>query len=426
MRTQFPESVPIALLALILTASFAAAQNGQLPLTIGGTTASPAERQHNRTTSVAELDRESAFTRVLPDASTRTETKNRRAFGLAKNRVSKFIGTLRSPSPTAVQSFGVGGGDIDEIEPNDSIAQGVSLPINVFGTVSFDADVDFFAFQARAGEQITVEPFAARLSRSKLIADIALFDSSGRLLTSAVGDENNDPLIRLTSLSDQVLIAGVTDADDLGGSRFDYVLNITRGLDVAEQEPNDRTAQQFAGLPVTAFGEISQRGDVDFYSFAAGAGQTLIVDVDAEVFGSQLDPEINLLDPETGVEYFYNDQHDGDDPRFNIVLPYTGRYVIGVGAFQNDSTGFYRLNASIVPTEDAPVIATVSRLAKKLIEVTGAGFTDGSVVEVNGNARRTTFLGSGKLHARVKAKPGNVVTISNPPDDRRSNPLVVQ
>lgn len=425
MHTQFRERVSIALLALVLTASFAAAQNGQLPLTIGGTTAS-AERQHNRTTSVAELDRDSAFTRVLPDASTKTGTKNRRAAGLARNRVSKFIDTLRSPSPFALQSFGAGGGDIDEIEPNDSIAQGVSLPVNVFGTVRFNADIDFFAFQARAGEQITVEPFAARLSRSKLIADIALFDSAGRLLTSAVGDENNDPLIRLTSLSDQVLIAGLTDADDLGGSRFDYVLNITRGLDVAEQEPNDRTAQLLAGLPVTAFGEISQRSDVDFYSFEAGAGQTLIVDIDAEVFGSQLDPEINLLDPETGVEYFYNDQRDGDDARFNIVLPYTGRYVIGVGAFQKLSTGFYRLNASIVPAEDAPVIATTSRLAKKLIEVTGAGFTDGSVVEVNGSARRTTFLGSGKLQARVKAKPGNVVTVSNPPDDRRSNPLVVQ
>jgi len=425
MHTQFRERVSIALLGLVLTASFAAAQNGQLPLTIGGTTAS-AERQHNRTTPVAELDRDSAFTRVLPDASTKTGTKNRRAAGLARNRVSKFLDTLRSPSPSALQSFGAGGGDIDEIEPNDSISQGVSLPVNVFGTVRFNADVDFFAFQARAGEQITVEPFAARLSRSKLIADIALFDSAGRLLTSAVGDEDNDPLIRLTSLSDQVLIAGLTDADDLGGSRFDYVLNITRGLDVAEQEPNDRTAQILAGLPVTVFGEISQRSDVDFYSFEAGAGQTLIVDIDAEVFASQLDPEINLLDPETGVEYFYNDQRDGDDARFNIVLPYTGRYVIGVGAFQNLSTGFYRLNASIVPAEDAPVIATASRLAKKLIEVTGAGFTDGSVVEVNGSASRTTFLGSGKLQARVKAKPGNVVTVSNPPDDRRSNPLVVQ
>jgi hypothetical protein len=425
MRTQLPERAAIALLALVLTASFAAGQNGELPLTIGGPTAS-AERQHNRTTPVAELDRDSAFTRVFPGASTKTEPKNRRAGGLARNRVSKFIDTLRSAAPSAGQSFGAGGGDINEIEPNDSIAQGVSLPVNVFGKVRFNADVDFFAFQARAGEQITVEPFAARLSRSKLIADIALFDSSGRLLASDVGDENNDPLIRLTSLSDQVLIAGLTDADDLGGSRFDYVLNITRGLDVAEQEPNDRTAQQLAGLPVTAFGEISQRSDVDFYSFAAGAGQTLIVDVDAEVFGSQLDPEINLLDPETGVEYFYNDQHDGDDPRFNIVLPYTGRYVIGVGAFQNGSTGFYRLNASIVPPEDAPVLATVSRLAKKLIEVTGAGFTDGSVVEVNGSARRTTFLGPGKLQAKVKAKVGNVVTVSNPPDDRRSNLLVVQ
>jgi hypothetical protein len=174
------------------------------------------------------------------------------------------------------------------------------------------------------------------------------------------------------------------------------------------------------------FGGIGQREDVDFFSFVAAAGQTLIVDVDAEVLGSGLDAEINLTDPETGIEYFFNDQNDGDDPRFNIVLPLTGRYVIGVGAFANNSTGFYRLNASLVPIGDAPVLATVTVLAKKLIEVTGDGFTDGSVVEVNGIARRTTFLGSGRLQAKVKAKTGNVVTVSNRPDDRRSNPLLVQ
>jgi hypothetical protein len=65
-------------------------------------------------------------------------------------------------------------------------------------------------------------------------------------------------------------------------------------------------------------------------------------------------------------------------------------------------------------------------LAKKLIEVTGAGFNDRSVVEVNGSARRTTFLGPGRLQAKVKAKTGNVVTVTNQPDDRRSNPMLVQ
>jgi hypothetical protein len=142
--------------------------------------------------------------------------------------------------------------------------------------------------------------------------------------------------------------------------------------------------------------------------------------------GSRLDAEANLSDPQTGSEFFYNDQLDGDDPRFNIVLPYTGRYVIGVGAFNSNSTGFYRLNISVLESAGAPVLTSVTKLAKKLIEVTGAGFTTGSRVEVNGETRKTTFINSGTLRAKVKARVGDAVTVSNPPDNRRSNPLLVQ
>jgi hypothetical protein len=420
----FQRKLSVALCALLLGTNLATAQEKPPPLTIGRTTT--AAKRSNRTTPVADLDRASAFRRVLGEASTQPATKSLRVDRAGTRRVSGFGGKLRAAVTPQALRLGVGGGDINEIEPNDTVAQEVSLPVNIFGEVRSNGDADFFAFQAVAGEQITVEPFAARLSRSRLIADIALFASTGELLASDVGDENNDPLIRFTSPTEQVLIVGLTDADDLGGARFDYVLNLTRGVDVDEQEPNNLTAQQLPALPVTMFAEIGQRGDVDFFSFVAAAGQTLIVDVDAEVLGSGLDAEMNLTDPDTGIEYFFNDQNDGDDPRFNIVLPLTGRYVIGVGAFANNSTGFYRLNASLVPSADAPVLATVTRLAKKLIEVTGAGFTEGSVVEVNGIARRTTFLGSGRLQAKVKAKTGNVVTVSNRPDDRRSNPLIVQ
>lgn len=424
MRMQSTRRVSVALSALLFAASFVPAQDGQPPLVIAGREIAP--KQNNRATPVAKLDRNAAFSRVLPAASAKGASKSPRANGVGTKRVSRFVETLRAASATQVQSFGTGGGDINEIEPNDPVAQGVSLPVNVFGAVAFEGDVDFFAFQALAGEQITIEPFAARVPRSKLIADIALFGPTGQLLSSDVGDENNDPLIRFISPSDQVLIVGLTDADDLGGSRFDYLLNITRGTDIAELEPNDRSAQQLAQLPATVFGEIAQRADVDFYSFVATAGQTLILDIDAEVLGSGLDAEMVLMDSETGVEYFYNDQNDGNDPRFNIVLPLTGRYVIGVGAFASSSTGFYRLNASLVPRAGAPTLATVTKLAKKLIEVTGAGFSDQSVVEVNGSARRTIFLGPGRLQAKVKVKTGSVVTVSNPPDGRRSNPLVVQ
>jgi len=413
----------VTIASLLLASTFVAAQDQDPALKI--TRPDRSERRHNRNTPLAEMSLDAAFNRLHP-VETASSGKNRTSQRAGSVRVSAFGRTRTPASVPALLSFGTGGGDINEIEPNDRVAQGVSLPVNIFGGIRFNGDVDFFAFEAMAGQQISVEPFAARLANSELIADIALFDSSGQLLDAEMGDENNDPLIRFVSPRNQVLIVGVSDADELGGPLFDYVLNITRGSDVDEQEPNDRTAQAVRDLPATVFGRIDGGADVDFYSFIAAVGQTLIVDVDAEVLGSRLDAEINLIDPETGIEYFYSDQYDGDDPRFNIVLPYTGRYVIGVGAFESNSTGFYRLNASLVSSAGAPVISSVTRVSKKFIEVSGGGFREGSIVEVNGVTRTTTLVDARTLRAKVKSKAGNVVTVSNPPDDRRSNPLIVQ
>lgn len=410
--------------ALLLAASFVAAQDQEPALKI--TRPAQEEKQHSRNTPIAEMERDTAFNRLHPVSALASQQKNRRSERVNAARVSTFGQARGSAASPELLSIGTGGGDINETEPNDQVAQGVSLPVNVFGEISVDRDVDFFAFQAIAGQRITIEAFAARLRNSDLVADIALFDSSGQLLDADAGSENNDPLIRFLSPRDQILIVGVADGDDLGGPSFDYILNITRGNDVDEQEPNDRSAQRLPDLPQTVFGEITVPDDVDFYSFTALAGQTLIVDVDAEVLGSRLDAEINLIDPESGAEFFYNDQHDGDDPRYNIVLPYTGRYVIGIGSFNSNSTGFYRLNASLVSSAGAPVVSGVTRLAKKLMEVSGSGFIAGSVVAVNGIARRTTVVDSSTLRAKVKTRAGDVVTAANPPDGLRSNPLVVQ
>jgi len=421
MFTQsFRRAIAITLASMLSMAAFAGGQTQDSLLKI--TRPADVEKQYSRNRPAAALTRESVFNRINPEPQP-LQRRSRR-FGDNGIRANSFTGY--SAAVPQVLSIGTGGGDIDEIEPNDQIAQGVSLPVNVFGEVLIDGDVDFFAFQVLAGQQITIEAFAARLARSQLIASVALYDSSGVLAGTAIGDENTDPVLRYTPTTDQVLVAAITDADRFGGRAFDYVLNITRGRDVNEQEPNDRTAQNVSELPATIFGDIASRDDVDFYSLTAVAGQTLIVDVDAEVLGSRLDPEINLLDPESGVEFFYNDQFDGDDSRFNIVLPYTGRYVIGIGSFNSNSSGFYRLNASLIPSIGAPLITGVSRLAKKLVEVKGVGFTAGSVVEVNSSARRTTFIDERTLRAKVKAHSGDVVTVSSSADNRRSNPLIVQ
>lgn len=413
-----------AIAAIFITSNLLQAQTAEPNLKI--TRPQIADRSITRKTPVAEMEQAEAFRRIKPESDATPQIKAHRRKTSGKHRASALAQRRTVAKAVNTQSFGTGGGDIFENEPNDVIAQNISLPVNVFGEIRFDGDLDFFAFQALAGQLITVEAFAARLRNSQLIADIALFDSDGRLIDSSFGDEDDDPLIRFFSPVNQVLVVGIADIDDLGGRDFDYVLNITRGVDVEEDEPNGTTAQSLPEVPATIFGEIDGSRDVDFYSFIATAGETLIVDVDAEVLGSRLDSEINLIDPESGVEFFYNDQFDGDDSRYNIVLPYTGRYIIGIGAFNANSSGFYRLNISVVSSNGAPIIQAVRKISKKFIEVDGTGLGSASRVELNGRVRKTIVVNSGTLRAKIKAKAGDVITVGNLPDDRRSNPLIVQ
>ena len=422
-RQSIKSTISATLTTLFLTFNLVSGQEPELKIKspVNG------EKTYRRETPVAKIDRGKAFGRsnshlekAVPSGQAHRRSRAGISIASRKDKIFSPVATIE------VQSFGTGGGDIVEIEPNGTIAQNISLPVNIFGEIRVADDVDYFAISGLAGEPVVIEPFAARLSGSELIADIALFNTAGQQLARDIGDEENDPVIRYTPASDGVLIVGIADADNFGGRSFDYLLNITRGGDLMEREVNDRTAQSIAFLPVTVFGDIDNREDVDFFSFIAEAGQTLIVDIDAEVLGSRLDSILNLTDPQSGIELFYSDQEDGDDSRFNIVLPYTGRYVVGVGSFNTNSEGFYRLNFSLVPKIGAPTITNLIPVAKKLFDVQGSDFSSGAVIEVNGIPRKTTVQSGGVLRGKAKLRAGDVVTVANAPDGRRSNPLIAQ
>ena len=139
MRMRFAGRVSVGLSVLVVAASLAPAQEGAPPLAIGRTAS--AARQTTQVTPVAELDKLSAFKRVLSISSAKAVKKSLRADGAATRRVSKFVASFSAAAAPEALSVGTGGGDINEIEPNDPLAQGVSLPVNIFGTVRFNSDV---------------------------------------------------------------------------------------------------------------------------------------------------------------------------------------------------------------------------------------------------------------------------------------------
>lgn len=354
----------------------------------------------------------------------------------------------RRPTPPAAKAergvpfegrHGTGLGDIFEDEPNDTSAQILDdLPVNVVGASDVIDDVDFYAFTATQGESIRIEIIADRLG-TPLDSYVVVLAEDGETLLAENDDffsGSGDSFIRFVApfAGTQLYFIGVSDFAGLGGDDYEYVLNVTvaRAPDLGEQESNDTTglADVFP-VPGMTFGFSDDPDDIDVFVFEANGGRTLVVDVDAEIFFSLMDPVVELYD-ENGGFLFGVDDADGLDPRFNILLPYSGTYYIAVyNAQAEGGNGYqYTLNLSTQDGSDSPRITGFKVINGQLLKkVLGTGFRAGARAEID------SFLVASKPAPRkpttvVKLTParsirrGDVVTVVNG-DGRRSNPGVV-
>lgn len=338
---------------------------------------------------------------------------------------------------------GTGLGDIFEDEPNDSVANILDdIPVNVVGEVSFTDDIDFFAITAVQGESIRIEVIADRIFASDLDSLLFVIADDGET-TLAQNDDffdaSRDSFIRFIAPDpgNRIYFIGVTDFGGFGGSTFDYVLNLSvaDAPDRVEVEPNDTT--NFADeipIPGFLFGGSDAIDDLDVFVISGFAGEALIVDVDAELFFSDMDPVVELFD-DVGGYLFGVDDADGLDPRFNIVLPYTGTFYLGVydALGRGGPTFYYSIGVSTQSGTLAPRITGFKfKNFNELKQITGFGFVPtngGSFAELN-SAAISSFNAPAKPTTAIKVRPravvrdGDVLTVVNP-DGRRSNPGVV-
>jgi len=167
----------------------------------------------------------------------------------------------------------------NEVEPNNGLATAtnITLPAGAWGSLSAKGDVDYFVFEAKAGQRLVCDLAAASIG-SKANAMLTLYDSSGRVLA----DNNDfggtlDPLLSLTIPADGRYVIQVSDLMLAGGGEHYYRLSlgelaITTGvypLSVAAQAesnvellgfnlPADRSVK----LPAAAGGELDVPVDV--------------------------------------------------------------------------------------------------------------------------------------------------------------------
>jgi len=120
------------------------------------------------------------------------------------------------------QSFAVAADpELTEAEANDRLdqlkAKPAVLPATLLGTIDRPGDVDLFAFEAKAGQELVFQVVARSLG-SQLRPSLAVLDRDGNTLAQTnAGGAPIDPILTYTARGDGPLILQVTDAD-YGGS----------------------------------------------------------------------------------------------------------------------------------------------------------------------------------------------------------------
>lgn len=121
--------------------------------------------------------------------------------------------------------------EVNETEPNNSLAAPTRVladkvpSITVNGQINGATDIDYFVFQARAGQRILVDCYGQRID-SRLNGRLTLTTASGKLLAANDDFHDRDPFLDVTIPADGDYIVGVTDQVFDGSPEYSYRLNI--------------------------------------------------------------------------------------------------------------------------------------------------------------------------------------------------------
>jgi Zn-dependent metalloprotease len=198
---------------------------------------------------------------------------------------------------------GIIDGPTFELEPNDSISQGIVVGQTVIGTMASGSDLDWYSLSVESPGSLTVA-FQTELS-DYFGFDIEIFDSEFNLLTSkscATGCVNSaDELIAGISEAGTyfVKIKSMSSSSPPDGT-YTFSTSFSSNINNHELEPNDSISQ---GIVVgqTVIGTMASGSDLDWYSLSVESPGSLTVAFQTELsdyFGFDIeifDSEFNLL-----------------------------------------------------------------------------------------------------------------------------------
>ena len=293
-----------------------------------------------------------------------------------------------------------GGTFLDEVEPNDTTATAQDLPDPVTRVraqifrepfVAGDIDVDIYKFTAPAGARVyaaLMTSFSSGTTDSAL--DIIDVDGTTVLETdlddgSFSGSASNvGGTLLATGGTYFVRVRNQTAPTGMSGriAPYDLYVRVLTGAPAAEVEPNNSSATA-TPLPASgwASGTVDPAADIDWFSFTANAGDTIIAIVDA-------DPERDTPDwnPRLGLGIFNNffltvdGSVVGDatpSEAFLMTVKNTGTYyaVVDASAAAGGATFTYNVAAFVIPAK----VRTCTTFTGTTGPITDAGTTNFTV-----------------------------------------------
>ena len=186
-----------------------------------------------------------------------------------------------------------------EIEPNDSISQGIVVGQTIIGTMASGSDLDWYSLLVESPGSLTIE-FQTELS-DHLGFDIEIFDSEFNLLASkscATGCVNSpDELIAGISEAGTyfVKIKSMSSSSPPDGT-YTLTTSFSSDLNNYEIEPNDSISQ---GIVVgqTIIGTMASGSDLDWYSLLVESPGSLTIEFQTEL-SDHLGFDIEIFDSE--------------------------------------------------------------------------------------------------------------------------------
>lgn len=339
---------------------------------------------------------------------------------------------------------GTGGGDMPEIEPNNIMSYANvahDIPFNCMGAIDVPGDQDWIRVFVTNGEPLQINAYSrVGLFSSPLDPFLAVWASDGSLIAwdsdIAWPTNLNAQVNFLTTYTGDIYIQ-VRSVVPAGSPNHKYIVEVwPTTIPVweapnLETEPNDGAplADPIA-LPGVKFGQIGTDGDADWTYFDAAAGATVVVDVHSQIYNIPLDSVVEIF-ADNGMMLFPADDMDGKDTRFNLVLPYTGRYFLRLSDYSGSGSPFhvYVISVSLQDGTASPHITGLkfnpSGLLKKVI---GNNFNPlAERVEVGG-APISIVPSAPKPTTVIKVKPPFAVPADHPitvlvGNGRRSNPV---